>query len=77
MHSWINYYQTENYPPPSSDDPCYKAREKLNEAQQNAKNREKLIKEALRFHPNSPDAFLLLANDAKSSREYHPSSMRQ
>ncbi|GAB3794166.1 tetratricopeptide repeat protein [Virgibacillus kimchii] len=63
-------------PSPPSNDPRYKAREKLKEAErmkgpQYARKREKLIKEALRIHPNSPDAFLLLANDAKSFREYH------
>jgi len=60
-------------PSPSPDDPRYKAMEKLYEAQETtgAQKREKLIKEALKIHPNSPDAYLLLANDAKSSQEYH------
>ncbi|MFA1820366.1 hypothetical protein ACDX78_09295 [Virgibacillus oceani] len=67
---------SEEIPSPSSDEPRYIAQEKLDKAQQikgpkHAKKKEKLIKEALEIHPSNPDAFVLLANDAKSSQEYH------
>ncbi|UJL45851.1 SEC-C domain-containing protein [Virgibacillus sp. NKC19-16] len=58
------------YPVPSS--PRDQAQDKLYEAQaEKGEKRRKLIQEALDIYPNSPDAYLLMAQNAKSINEQH------
>jgi len=48
------------------------AQDKLYEAQQtNGPKRKKLVKEALKIYPNSPDAYRLMAQEAKSVNEQY------
>lgn len=67
-----NIVNSQDILKPVSDSPRDQAQEKLYEAYEaNERNRKKLIKEALEIYPHLPDAYLLMAEDAKSSRELY------
>jgi len=59
--------KNKEFTSPSSSIPRDRAQDKLFEAQQKkGAQRKKLIKEALAIYPNSPDAYLLMAEDSQS-----------
>ncbi|WP_440897017.1 SEC-C metal-binding domain-containing protein [Amphibacillus sp. Q70] len=62
----------QEFIPPVSTSPRDLAQDKLYEASQTeGTKRKKLIKEALEIYPNSPDAYLLMAQDVKSPLEQY------